>query len=62
MGVPEHVMKISEEKLNKTNFYGYPQDIANVIAFLASNDAKFVNGSNVLVDGGVLWSDFVFDL
>jgi NAD(P)-dependent dehydrogenase (short-subunit alcohol dehydrogenase family) len=62
MGVPEQILKLSGDKLEKTNFYGYPQDIANVIAFLASNEASFVNGSNVVVDGGVLWSNFVFDL
>jgi meso-butanediol dehydrogenase/(S,S)-butanediol dehydrogenase/diacetyl reductase len=30
-----------------------PQEIASVIAFLASDDASFVNGVNLPVDGGV---------
>lgn len=30
-----------------------PQEIASVIAFLASHDASFVNGVNLPVDGGV---------
>lgn len=31
---------------------GEPQDVANVIVFLASDEAKFVNGTVVTVDGG----------
>jgi meso-butanediol dehydrogenase/(S,S)-butanediol dehydrogenase/diacetyl reductase len=30
-----------------------PEDIADVIAFLASDDARFVNGVNLPVDGGL---------
>ena len=30
-----------------------PEEIASVIAFLASEDASFVNGVNLPVDGGV---------
>jgi len=30
-----------------------PQEIADVIAFLASDDARFVNGVNLPVDGGL---------
>ena len=30
-----------------------PSDIANVVAFLASDEARFVTGASVLVDGGL---------
>lgn len=33
-------------------FTGTPRDVANVIVFLASDDASFVNGEIVNVDGG----------
>ena len=33
---------------------GRPEDIAGVVAFLASEDAAFVTGTHVLVDGGLL--------
>ncbi len=34
-----------------------PEDIAGVVAFLASEDARFVNGVNLPVDGGVTASN-----
>ena len=33
---------------------GQPEDIGDVIAFLASDDARYVNGAELLVDGGWL--------
>jgi len=30
---------------------GVPEDIANAIAFVASNDASFITGINLVVDG-----------
>lgn len=33
---------------------GRPEDVASVFTFLASNEAAFVTGSNVVVDGGQL--------
>jgi meso-butanediol dehydrogenase/(S,S)-butanediol dehydrogenase/diacetyl reductase len=33
--------------------YGRPEEIAAAVAFLAAEEASFVNGANLLVDGGV---------
>jgi NAD(P)-dependent dehydrogenase (short-subunit alcohol dehydrogenase family) len=33
---------------------GRPEDIAGTVAFLASDDAAFITGTHVLVDGGML--------
>jgi 3-oxoacyl-[acyl-carrier protein] reductase len=33
---------------------GTPQDVANAVAFLASDAARHVNGVNLTVDGGFL--------
>jgi NAD(P)-dependent dehydrogenase (short-subunit alcohol dehydrogenase family) len=33
---------------------GQPEDIADVIAFLVSDDARFVSGQGILIDGGAM--------
>jgi NAD(P)-dependent dehydrogenase (short-subunit alcohol dehydrogenase family) len=33
---------------------GQPEEVASVIAFLASDDASFVHGESILIDGGQL--------
>lgn len=43
------------EKIKKTNYlntFCTPEDIANMIAFLASDEASFITGQNFIVDGG----------
>ena len=35
---------------------GQPGDVAGVAAFLASDDASYMTGSTVYVDGGLLWN------
>lgn len=33
---------------------GQPEDIADVIAFMASDDARFITGQGIIADGGVM--------
>jgi NAD(P)-dependent dehydrogenase (short-subunit alcohol dehydrogenase family) len=33
---------------------GEPEDIADVIAFIASDDSRFITGQGIVVDGGVM--------
>jgi NAD(P)-dependent dehydrogenase (short-subunit alcohol dehydrogenase family) len=46
-------VKSGEEQINRADV-GQPADIAAVIAFLASDDARFVQGAALRVDGGRL--------
>lgn len=46
-------VKAGIEKIDKTDV-GSPEDLAAAIAFLASDDARFVQGAGLVVDGGRL--------
>lgn len=35
---------------------GQPEDVSNLVAFLASDDAAYVTGTTFFVDGGLLWN------
>lgn len=49
--LPEEFIKEEIEKIYLKRF-GKPQEIAKVILFLASDDASFITGSTIKVDGG----------
>jgi NAD(P)-dependent dehydrogenase (short-subunit alcohol dehydrogenase family) len=36
------------------NHFGHPQDVANCVAFLASDDARYVTGEVLNISGGFL--------
>jgi len=46
-------MEEREAALNPTRRIGQPADIAAMVAFLASEEAAWVNGQNIIVDGGL---------
>src|SRR3546814_5738579 len=38
--------------------FAQPQDIANLVLFLASDESKFINGAEMRIDNGYLmWAD-----
>lgn len=51
--VPEKVLELMKEKTPLRKL-GEPRDIANAYLYLASDDARFVNGTVLSVDGGLV--------
>jgi 3-oxoacyl-[acyl-carrier protein] reductase len=45
-------MRLALQSLNPTGRMGTPQELANAVAFLASDLSSFMNGSEMIVDGG----------
>jgi 3(or 17)beta-hydroxysteroid dehydrogenase len=40
------------EEIAKTEPIGVPQDVANMVLYLASDQAKFINGTQIVIDQG----------
>ncbi len=51
--MPEKVISMMEEK-TPLGRLGKPEDIANAYCFLASDEASFINGETLSVDGGIV--------
>jgi len=51
--MPENVIRIMEEK-TPLGRLGTPEEIADAYFFLASDEAKFINGAILSVDGGMI--------
>jgi len=51
--VPENILKSLEEK-TPLGRLGLPEDIANAYLFLSSEEANFINGITLSVDGGLI--------
>lgn len=42
--------------------YAKPEEVAAAVAFLASDEARFINGHTIEVDGGFIAAGLIFDL
>lgn len=52
-GVPEKVWEIMVGKI-PAGYAGDPADVGNCVAFLASNEARYINGEVINVGGGMI--------
>jgi len=50
--IPEKVIKALEDKVPMGRL-GHPEDVANTFAFLASDEASYINGAVIEVSGGL---------
>lgn len=50
--LPEETRKVFVRH-NALPYLGQPQDIASVVAFLASEDARYITGQTIIADGGL---------
>lgn len=48
----EHILERLKQLQPLTGTFGQPEDVAAAVAYLASDDAKFVTGTVLTVDGG----------
>lgn len=51
--IPEKILEMMKEKTPLKRL-GLPEDVANTLLFLASDEASFINGAVISVDGGLL--------
>ncbi|MFK7847678.1 MAG: SDR family NAD(P)-dependent oxidoreductase [Rhodothermales bacterium] len=54
---PPEFMTFYKDRLIPLNRLGTPEDVAGAFAFLAGNDAKFITGHTLVIDGGQTSSD-----
>jgi NAD(P)-dependent dehydrogenase (short-subunit alcohol dehydrogenase family) len=54
---PPEFMDFYKERLIPLNRLGTPEDVAGAFAFLAGDDAKFMTGHTLVIDGGQIAGD-----
>ncbi|HEY2514397.1 MAG TPA: SDR family NAD(P)-dependent oxidoreductase [Polyangiaceae bacterium] len=52
--LPDGVSEAALAKIMPLGRFGQPQEVAGTIAFLASDDAAYINGATIVVDGGMI--------
>lgn len=57
-GVTEDQLRIDREKAIPAKRYGRPDEFGQLCAFLASAQAGYITGQNILIDGGAFQSAF----
>jgi 3-oxoacyl-[acyl-carrier protein] reductase len=53
-GVPVEQVRAASEKTIPARRYGEPSDLGALVGFLASEEAGYITGQSILVDGGMV--------
>ena len=56
MGIPASEVRSTMEASVPMNRIGKPEEYANVVCFLVSEQASYITGANIPIDGGLLKS------
>lgn len=56
MGIPETEVRAAMEASVPSKRIGRPEEYANLVCFLASEQASYITGTNIPIDGGLLKS------
>jgi NAD(P)-dependent dehydrogenase (short-subunit alcohol dehydrogenase family) len=48
-------MFVSRQALSRT---GGPEEVAEAALFLASEESRFITGTDIVVDGGMMWGQY----
>lgn len=54
-GGPHHVSKPIFDMTQILEGPGYPEDVANLVLFLVSDESRFITGDIINIDGGCAW-------
>ena len=52
--LPDGVSQAALQRITPLGRMGQPPEVAGTIAFLASDDATYINGAAIVVDGGLI--------